>query len=272
MALATVAAAAGIIWILAHCWLKNTVASAIASSYLILVLTLFGHVHGALYRVVLDRTINPQQVIDDKLFLQAALSVFFILLPFSIWRFTMSSTKRLGTANMALNIASGTLLLFALFGLLQHQKDNTAFEDNIAYLPHDAASTELDDRPDVYYVILDGYARQDVLRDYFDMDNRAFTGFLQRHGFFVAEKSSANYWWTILSLASSLNFSFLETSAQTPINPSAAAQMIQDSRTSRMLRKLGYRYLHISSTWLATAQNSYADQVLGRNDWLNNEY
>ena len=58
--------------------------------------------------------------------------------------------------------------------------------------------------PIIYYIILDGYARSEVMRELFDFDNTAFLERLERKGFFVARGSNANYCQTPLSRSSSL--------------------------------------------------------------------
>ena len=58
--------------------------------------------------------------------------------------------------------------------------------------------------PAIYYIILDGYARSEVMRELFDFDNTAFLERLERKGFFVARGSNANYCQTPLSRLSSL--------------------------------------------------------------------
>ena len=65
-------------------------------------------------------------------------------------------------------------------------------------------------RPDIYYLILDGYARSDVMNDLFHFDNSPFLDRLELMGFFVAHGSTANYCQTPLSLSSSLNFEYLD--------------------------------------------------------------
>jgi len=42
---------------------------------------------------------------------------------------------------------------------------------------------------DVYYIILDGYGRKDVLQEYFDYDNSEFINFLRNQGFYVPKKN-----------------------------------------------------------------------------------
>jgi hypothetical protein len=58
-------------------------------------------------------------------------------------------------------------------------------------------------RPDIYYIILDGYARHDVMQSHFGLDTTAFLEHLERQGFYVARRSTANYCQTPLCLSSS---------------------------------------------------------------------
>jgi len=60
-------------------------------------------------------------------------------------------------------------------------------------------------RPDIYYIVLDAYARGDILLDYYNYDNASFLDQLREKGFFVADKSVANYSQTCLSLSATLN-------------------------------------------------------------------
>jgi hypothetical protein len=64
-------------------------------------------------------------------------------------------------------------------------------------------------KPDIYYIILDAYARGDVLREIYDFDNTNFYNFLKGKNFFIAEDSYTNYLLTRLSISSSLNMNYL---------------------------------------------------------------
>ncbi len=65
--------------------------------------------------------------------------------------------------------------------------------------------------PDIYYIILDGYARSDVLKNRFEYDNSLFINSLRDMGFYVADCSQSNYSTTSLSLSSALNMDYLQT-------------------------------------------------------------
>jgi hypothetical protein len=75
------------------------------------------------------------------------------------------------------------------------------------------ASVTTSNRPDVYYIILDAYGRQDALHEELGYDNSDFIEGLEQRGFYVAECSQSNYAQTELSLTSSLNYDYLQSPA-----------------------------------------------------------
>ena len=64
--------------------------------------------------------------------------------------------------------------------------------------------------PDIYYIVLDGYGRRDILSRYYGYDNSPFLEQLRGLGFYVADRSTANYNQTVLSLAASLNMQYVQ--------------------------------------------------------------
>ena len=110
---------------------------------------------------------------------------------------------------------------------------------------HAAGQPEPHSLPDIYYIILDGYARGDLLQELHQYDNTGFLSDLTDMGFYVAEDSRANYCWTLLSLASSLNATYLAGEASTggagTLDKGVPSEMINDSRAAALLRSLGYR-------------------------------
>jgi hypothetical protein len=98
--------------------------------------------------------------------------------------------------------------------------------------------------PDIYYIILDAYTRQDMLDKFYQLDNRPFLDRLSRMGFYVARCSQSNYSQTQLSLASSLNSDYLDALGS-QFKPGSAsrvglANLIQHSATRQALESLGY--------------------------------
>jgi len=117
--------------------------------------------------------------------------------------------------------------------------------------------------PDIYYIILDMYARADILRDAYDYDNSEFIEHLTDKGFYVASGSRSNYMLTYLSLASSLNMEYLNYLSEEPgvesTDRTIPYSMIVDNRVWRTLKGAGYRFVHFASGWGPTDHNRLAD-------------
>ncbi len=119
-------------------------------------------------------------------------------------------------------------------------------------------------RPDIYYLILDGYGSSEVLREFYGFDNREFLDYLKSRGFYVAEQSRSNYSSTTFSLPSALNMEYINPVAER-MGPDAQdvspmVEMTQDHQVAAFLKVQGYRYVHVSSAgfWMSK-RNRNAD-------------
>jgi hypothetical protein len=102
--------------------------------------------------------------------------------------------------------------------------------------------------PDVFFILLDGYGRQDQLKRVFGFDNSPFVDELKRQGFFVAERARSNYCQTSLSLASALNLDWIQG-----LFPKGNADrlelnsLVDRPKVVRDLRATGYETVAIST-------------------------
>ena len=125
-------------------------------------------------------------------------------------------------------------------------------------------SSQISEKPDVYYIILDAYAGEDVLNDYFGYDNNEFISFLKENNFYVVPSAQTNYPTTTLSLASSLNMKHLECvqGLESCITPGIAYQMIQNNEVMKKFNGEGYTIINSYSGWPPTRNFDIADSNL----------
>lgn len=157
--------------------------------------------------------------------------------------------KDLSTLTSSLNVITIFLLVFPVYTLLSFWYSNLDVHE--AELSKDptleslTVSNASPDSPDVYFFVLDQYARADVLAEYFKYDNSGFLNSLQDLGFYVASCSQSNYPYTSASLAGTLNMDYipelgdefsLENKSFRPMQ-----QAIKHSRVEAAFRKLDYR-------------------------------
>lgn len=94
--------------------------------------------------------------------------------------------------------------------------------------------------PSVWFLMLDGYSRADVLRDEVGVDNKPFLTDLEERGFTVAEDAAAAYPRTLGSLASTLAMDYVIPPGElTDLGPLFGAIRGRNA-TVRSFRRLGY--------------------------------
>ncbi len=177
-----------------------------------------------------------------------------------------------------LNVAAAALAaLVAIQAVLNLVREGGA-RDEAAQPAPSAIVTPAPAGPDIYFIVLDGYARADILAKYYRFDNAPFLDGLRRRGFQVSDRSRSNFYWTFLSLGSALNFDYVQDMVGEPLDPesrdrSELYRILRDNRAAHFLRQRGYRFVHLQSTWGGTASNPYADEFIPcRAGLFGNEY
>ena len=112
-------------------------------------------------------------------------------------------------------------------------------------------SKEIENPPNIYYIILDAYARADILKEYFDYDNSSFLKALRERGFYIAERSTSNYYWSHMSTASALNLMYLDEvvaqmSEKSKKNQSIL-EILRHNNAAKFLKQYGYQFVAFST-------------------------
>src|SRR3989344_2238346 len=126
-------------------------------------------------------------------------------------------------------------------------------------------SGEANFKPNIYYFVFDRYPRHDVLEKYFDFQNDSHIDHLRSNGFWVGDRSYANYPNTFLSLSSSLNMSYLQfltdiLGDQQADQANVYSQLLQDNQLARFLKSQGYKYVLFGSSWDPLQKKGIADE------------
>jgi hypothetical protein len=161
----------------------------------------------------------------------------------------------------AFNVFAVTIVLVALFPIVRFYAWDRAGSDASVEIPSrfeiESWSCQVGSCPDIYYLVLDGYGREDALRAAYGIQNEPFLSALRAGGFLVARRSTANYSNTMPSLRSALNMDYEHapqdgtTSLRVDINLAVV-----------LLRELGYDYILVPSGLPATSSSPLADVTL----------
>lgn len=230
-------------WLIFQRKYKDKYRSAMATSFFLILFFSYGHLFDLLPS-------EPIPLRQHWLFLVAWGLLFFIGL-----RYIKNTAANLQQINSGLNITAIALIVTPFLGntFVQSTSLDLATDAHAGILPpiqtrHLATP---DKRPDIYYIVLDAYARADILQNIFDHDNSPFLNFLQDKGFSIASKSRANYNQTWLALSSSLNLTYLNPLVGTygiqDRNRTPLKYLIQNNTVVPFLKKHGYKFVSFQS-------------------------
>jgi hypothetical protein len=164
-----------------------------------------------------------------------------LILWLGFWR-----SRHLGRWNSYLNLF--TLILVAMPAL---EAGSARFREP-AHRDQEKALPTQESRsgwtPDIYFIVLDGYSRTDVMKDLFGFDNEPFLSRLESRGFFAARQSTSNYCQTRLSIASTLNADYLPKLIDPGLRDLLPiSSLIKENLVAKMLRPRGYKFVTFST-------------------------
>jgi hypothetical protein len=227
----------GIYFLLAR-WLKNRAQAGLIISFSLLLFYTYGQVYNLLKPLALMGTVLGRH----RLLLPVWIVVWVIGVALILRR-----KGQFSSITQALNLIGVILLIFPLGQLALYSFRSLAVSPNEPASLSAEAGLQLpadQPAPDIYYIILDAYARDDVLRKQFKLDNKPFLAELEKLGFTVPRCSQSNYAQTRLSLASSLNMDYLQALGDEykPGNTSRVGitELVHHGAVRQALESLGY--------------------------------
>jgi hypothetical protein len=100
-------------------------------------------------------------------------------------------------------------------------------------------------KPNVYYIIADGYLRRDQLIKHLEFDDFDLSKKLKTAGCEVFENAYANYPWTYLSLGSSLGMNYPVGDGENIDSSLFRSALTGDNAVAESFRNLSYKYLYM---------------------------
>ena len=116
---------------------------------------------------------------------------------------------------------------------------------------------EWESQPDIYFLLVDGFGRQDVLREMFDIDTSGFVAELRRNGFVVADRALGAHPMTWLSVPAIFDQEYQALPGDQGKPATQIRQMAilaGGSRTHQILKANGYHFVTAATGW-----GSYCD-------------
>jgi hypothetical protein len=239
-------AAVTVIYAVLYLMLRDPHKTGGVTGIMVLVFLTYGHIHNSL-----DSTRLGQDLLMPVMLLLAAALIYFIVRSKTLWQ----------QLTPYLNLIIVVLLLMPLWSVVDYFVNTPPVEATALANPLERVmSAEMvnnsPERPDIYYIILDGYPSNSLLMREYGYDNSDFTDALEDRGLFVAYDSQANYGATLLSLSSSMNMRYITDAdreffvAYGLSDYTYLRSLIANGQVADTLKQLGYYYTYILSGFL----------------------
>jgi hypothetical protein len=173
--------------------------------------------------------------------------------------------RQAGMKLFRVSILSLAFVLVGVSALVYLARTSRQTASHVVMSTETVDSTTLSRRPDFFILLLDGYARSDVLAELYAYDNRPFEEELRSAHFQIAGYASTNYSTTHFALASMFQMDYLmEPGPSVTRSDLVAIRTILagENTTVSLLKDLGYRYVQGSEEWWGTRCSHLMDECL----------
>lgn len=158
----------------------------------------------------------------------------------------------------------GALVIFQLVSIFVSGEEASRIDSGAVFQPLKVSAVK-DNRPDVYYLVLDGYGRADVIQKIFGYDNSGFISNLKTKGFYIADSARSNYCQTLFSLAATMNMTYIDSLGQPDIESNDRlwlGEKLKNNRLFDFFRKLNYQLIAFSSGHQYTEFDGVVDHYI----------
>jgi hypothetical protein len=224
---------------------KKRIRIALIVSLFLIIFLSYGHVYDAL-----RESIPSIQGLVRHRYLIPIITIIFGFLAFLIYQkvpaIALPEINKIGNW-LCLIVLTFNLTNIAYFQIVTHRTISTIQNSS------NAPNTTKNQLPDIYFIVLDSYAREDVLRTYFGFDNSEFLNELRGLGFYVADCAQSNYNFTLSSISTTLNMDYLnQFDIPVPVNHRSSQPYInhfQENLVKQKLHSAGYKIISFESLY-----------------------
>ena len=219
--------------LLGRTWEKAALFSALTSLFALS----FGHVYNL---------VGQKVILGVSLGYVKLLAVYFVI--FVLMVFLLLRAKKINSSIFLFgNILGAVLLLINVVPALNHAWQMSRAEARA----EETTSTEVmnapADQPDIYFIVLDMYARADIMQEVTGYDNSDFIAALQERGFYIPECAHSNFSGTVRTITTTLNLDYLDVlglAYKTTNSTSAEARnLIVNNKIRSLMQGYGYQFV-----------------------------
>ena len=172
----------------------------------------------------------------------AVFSLIGIVLQFALLSALILKVASFNSARRIALVGFITLFLPSLIAIGSGLADFTKKNLDVVQAKVEDNTQALKLKPNIYFIVLDMYARQDVLKDQLRIDNSEFLKGMEARGFVVDRQSFSNYPTTPLTLSTSFNMDFYSFTKDYSVD-----LILGHSPVVSFFKEKGYQFIFVDS-------------------------
>jgi len=245
--------AAVILYFLFKLIFRNATKAGLLATLILILYFSYGQIYEVLRQAVGIGGLVSHHRILGSIWILILLGGGFLILKFG---------SKLSGVTLFLN-STGVVLLILVgcqLGYAQYQQSATIspmakVKPNTSSVSDKGSATAQSNLPDIYLILEDSYARNDVLLNNFNFNNQPFIQSLTKLGFVIPRCSMSNYAFTDFSMSSMFNMNYVETfypnidPLATRNNYAPFKEYIWHSQVRQNLAALGYKIVSVESDY-----------------------
>jgi hypothetical protein len=195
-----------VVFLVVSLLVRDFLKAALLTSVFNMLFNSYGHIYQALDQIQLNGISFARH---------SLLTVFWIAIGAAAVMLILRLQENRYAVTQMFNLVGGFLVVFVLSQLLIAKVNGDVFA--VENKPAETASQKQEvhqgdeSDPDIYYIIVDAYTSNEILKNKLGYDNSAIAEALESQGFEVFTDAKSNYDKTFYSLVSSLNMAYMDT-------------------------------------------------------------
>ena len=226
-------------WIFLNLFLKNRLKSGLLISLGLILFFSYGYFIRIISQIGIDVSSLP--------FSYTTIAIPFYGMLLIVGLFGIIKIKKyLKDMNIFANIIGIVIILMLLSNVISYSLENNSLDavnNEIDYrILHEP---KLNEKPNIYYIILDEYTSNEILLDIYNYDNLEFLTKLAQRGFHIPTNSYTNYATSPLAISANLDMSYFNDGK---INPTLdhRNEFYNNNQLMQILKSLDYTIINMS--------------------------
>ena len=255
--------------ILSKLILKDWVKSGLIVSLLIILVFFYGHIYNLL---------NTGILVDAEIGRHRYLMIMSLVV-FIIGTVLIIKTQiKLDNLNIIINVIAITLIIITIpnftYGSISTLEANEEMQLERHEKIYELKNTDIlnsTEKPDVYYILVDGYGGTKRMKEDLNFDNYEFLSELTNRGFFAPDSSSGNYPSTKWQMTSIFSMNYLPSKEKEQSDQeyySSISGIFRNNEVMRNFHHLDYEIISFQTKGSITQQFSFNDQTFCQQEQL----